>query len=69
MHTIFVRGNTMVAVDIRSLTVDAPLDLKDAPTQKEILDRLAAGGGNQVKLNEQGQAALFAILRTPGYQE
>lgn len=69
MHTIFIRGNTMVAVDIRSLTVDAALDLKDPATQKEILDRMNQGGGNQIRLNDNGQTALFGLMATPGFQE
>ena len=35
MHTVFINGNTMVAVEIRTLTVDKPLDLNDAKTKKE----------------------------------
>lgn len=69
MHTVFINGNTMVAVEIRTLTVDKPLDLKDPKTKKEILDELAFGRGNQIKLNEAGQSALFALMSTPGYQE
>ena len=69
MHTIFVNGQTMVAVEIRTLTVDKPLDLKDPATQKDTMALLASGQGNTIKLNDAGQSALFALMSTPGYTE
>lgn len=69
MHQIFRHGQTIFAVDIRSLTVDMPVDASDPATQKQILDQFHQDTTSQVKLNDAGLEALYQIITTPGFQD